>query len=137
MPTQFLRSSKRRKLSRQTPSAGGRIDCNTDGENHHNGYDQLARENITAEPTDVYSIAHPFGIDEGTKHAWIRGFYDAPKASGQTAAVEFTVENFYIRELSVVVVGEATTGAWDMGNVIGAANEAAKHTGLAVKSWGL
>ena len=45
---------------------------NTDGENHHHGFDQLARENITTESTDVYSIAHPFGIDEGTKHAWIR-----------------------------------------------------------------
>ena len=105
---------------------------NTDGENHHHGYDQLAREDITTESTDVYSIAHPFGIDEGTKHAWIRGVHDASKAAGQTVAVEFTVGNFYIRDLDVVAVGKATTGVWDMANVIGAANEAAKHTGLAV-----
>ena len=42
---------------------------NTDGENHHHGYDQLVKENITAESTDVYSIAHPFGADEANKHA--------------------------------------------------------------------
>ena len=85
----------------------------------------------------MYSIAHPFGVDEATKHAWIRGFYDASKASGLTVAVEFTAENFYIRELDVVTVGEATTGVWDMDNVIGTANEAVKHTGLAVQPWDL
>ena len=42
---------------------------NTDGENHHHGYDQLAKDNTTTEPTDVYSIAHPFGVDEAAKHA--------------------------------------------------------------------
>ena len=42
---------------------------NTDGENHHHGYDQLTKENITTESTDVYSIAHPFGADEAAKHA--------------------------------------------------------------------
>ena len=110
---------------------------NTDGESHHNGYDQLAKENITAESTDVYSIAHPFGADEAAEHAWMRAFYEAPKDSGLTVAVEFTAETFSIRELDVLSVGEATTGVWDMDDVICAANEATKHTGLAVQPWDL
>ena len=84
---------------------------NTDGENHHHGYDQLAKENITTESTDVYSIAHPFGADEAAEHAWMRAFYKAPKGSGLTVAVEFTAETFFIRELDVLSVGEAVTGA--------------------------
>ena len=52
---------------------------NTDGENHHHGYDQLAKGNITTESTEVYSIVHPFGGDEAVKHAWIREFYEAAK----------------------------------------------------------
>ena len=115
----------------------GEAIVNTDGENHHHGHDQLARENITTESTDVYSIAHPFGVGEAAKYAWMRGFYEAPMAVGQTVSVEFAVENFYIRELDVVVVGEATTGVWDMDNMIGEANEAAKHTGLTVNPWDL
>ena len=110
---------------------------NTDGENHHHGYDQLAKENITTESTDVYSIAHPFGADDAAKHAWIRGFYEAPKESGLTIAVEFTAETFFIRELGEVAVGEATTGVWDMDNCLCAANESAKHTGLRVQPWDL
>ena len=106
---------------------------NTDGENHHHGYDQLTKENITTESTDVYSIAHPFGADETAKHAWVRVFYEASKDSGLTVAVEFMAETFFIRELDVLSVGEATTGVWDMDNAICAANEAAKHTGLAVQ----
>ena len=42
---------------------------NTDRENHHHGYDQLAKANSATESTDVYSIAHPFGADETAKHA--------------------------------------------------------------------
>ena len=72
-----------------------------------------------------------------TPGSGIRGFHDAPKAAGQTVPVEFTVGNLYIRELDVVAVDEATTGMWDMDNVIGAANEAVKHTGLAVNPWDL
>ena len=67
----------------------------------------------------MYSIAHPFGADEAAKHAWIRAFYEGSKESGLTVAVEFTAENFFIRELGVLSVGEAATGVWDMGNVIG------------------
>ena len=110
---------------------------NTDGENHHHGYDQLAKENITTESTDVYSIAHPFGADEATKHAWIRAFYEVSNESGLTVAVEFTAETFFIRELGVVAVGEATTGVWGMDNCLCAANEAVKHTGLKVQPWDL
>ena len=110
---------------------------NTDGENHHHGYDQLVKENITAESTDVYSIAHPFGADEANKHAWIRAFYEASKESGLTFAVEFTAETFFIRELDVAAVGEATTGVWDMDNCLCAANGSAKHTGLKVQPWDL
>ena len=108
---------------------------NTDGENHHHGHDQLARENITTDSTGVYSITHPFGADEAAKHAWIRAFYEASKDSGLTVAVEFTAETFFIRELDVLSVGKATTCVWDMDNVIGMANEAVKHTGLAVQPW--
>ena len=36
-------------------SAGESI-FNTDGENHHHGHFQLAKENITTESTEVYSI---------------------------------------------------------------------------------
>ena len=106
---------------------------NTDGENHHHGYEQLAKENITTESTDVYSIAHPFDADEAAKHAWMRAFYEAPKDPGLTVAVEFTFETFFIRELDVLSVREATTGVWDMDNAICAANEAVKHTSLAVQ----
>ena len=107
---------------------------NTDGENHHHGYDQLAKENITTtESTDVYSIAHPFGADEAAKHAWIRAFYEGSKESGLAVTVEFTAENFFIRELDVLSVGEETTGVWDMDNAIGVANEAVKHTDLVVQ----
>ena len=106
---------------------------NTDGENHDHGYDQLAKENITTESMDVYSIAHPPGADEAAKHARIRAFYEASKDSGLTVAVEFTADTLFIRELGVLSVGEATTGVWDMDNVVGTANEAVKHTGLAVQ----
>ena len=102
----------------------------TDEENHHHGYDQLAKENFTTESTDVYSIAHPFGADEAAKHAWIRAFYEASKESGLTVAVEFTAETFFIRELGVVAVGEATTGVWDMDNWLCTAHDSAQHTGL-------
>ena len=108
---------------------------NTDGENHHHGYDQLAKENITTESTDVYSIAHPFCADEATKHAWIRAFDEVSKESGLTVAVEFTAETFFIQELGVAAVGEAITGVWDMDNCLCAANEAAKRTGLKVQPW--
>ena len=62
---------------------------NTDGENHHFGYDQLAEANITTESTDVYSAAHPFGDAEATKHLWIRGFHEAATHEGQAASVEY------------------------------------------------
>ena len=55
------------------------------------------------------------------------------KESGLTVAVEFTAETFFIRELGVVAVGEATTGVWDMDNCLYAANDAVKHTGLKVQ----
>ena len=79
---------------------------NTDGENHHYGYDQLAKANITTEPTDIYSIVHPFGGDETAKHNWMRGFYDAAMAEGQVASVEFTAEQFFIQEPDVVASGQ-------------------------------
>ena len=47
---------------------------NTDGENHHFGYDQLAKANITTESTDVYSVAHPFGeheADQAPVDPWV------------------------------------------------------------------
>lgn len=110
---------------------------NTDGENYHHGYDQLAKENITTESTDVYSIAHPFGADETTQHAWIRGFYEAPKEAGLTVSVEFTAEMFFIRELDEVALGAASSVVWDMDNCLCAANESAKHTGLKVQPWDL
>jgi len=110
---------------------------NTDGENHHHGYDQLAKENITTESTEVYSIAHPFGADETAKHAWIRGFYEASKESGLTVSVEFTAETFFIRELDEVALGAASSVVWDIGNCLCVANESAKHTGLKVQPWDL
>ena len=82
---------------------------NTDGENHHHGYDQLTKENITTESTEVYSVARPFGADKTTKHAWIRGFYEASKESGLTVSVEFTAEAFFIRELDEVALGAASS----------------------------
>ena len=106
---------------------------NTDGENHHHGYDQLAKENITTESTEVYSIAHPFGADETAKHAWIRGFYEVSKGSGLTVSVEFTAETFVIRELDAVAPGAASSVVWDIDNCLCAANESAKHTGLKVQ----
>ena len=69
---------------------------NTDGENHHHGHDQPAKGNITAESTEVYSIAHPFRDDEATKHTWMRGFYEAAKAAGLIVSVEFTAKTFFI-----------------------------------------
>ena len=54
---------------------------NTDGENHHHGYDQLARENITTESTDVYLIAHQIGADEAAKHAWIHARFTKHRRS--------------------------------------------------------
>ena len=96
--------------------AAGESILNTDGENHHHGYDQLSKENITTESTDVHSIAHPFGADEATNHTWIRGFYEAPKESGLTVAVEFTAEILFIRELDEVAVGDWRGDHWRVGH---------------------
>ena len=107
---------------------------NTDGENHHHDYGKLAKGNITTESTEVYSIVHPFGSDEAAKHAWIRGFYEAAKASGLIASVEFTAETFFIRELDAVAPGAASSVVWDIDNCLCVANESVKHTGLKVQS---
>ena len=105
---------------------------NTDGENHHHGYGQLSKANITTEATEVYSIARPFGGDEAAKHAWIRGFYEAAKAAGIIVSVKFTAETFFIRELDAVTPGAACSVVWDIGNCLCVASESAKHTGLKV-----
>ena len=85
---------------------------NTDGENHHFGYDQLAKANITTESTDVYSVAHPFGEHEAAKHQWMRGFHDAAMAEGQAVSVEYTSKEFFIQELDTIAVwsGELCVG---------------------------
>ena len=106
---------------------------NTDGENHHHGYGQLAKGNITTESTEVYSIVHPFGGDEAAKHAWMRGFYEAAKAAGQIVSVDFTTEVFFIRELDAVAPGAAGSVVWGIDNCLCVANESAKHTGLKVE----
>ena len=109
---------------------------NTDGENHHHGYDQLAKGNITTESTEVYSIVHPFGGDGvgiEAKHAWIRGFYEGAKAAGLIVSVEFTAEAFFIRELDAVAPGAASSVVWDIDNCLCVANESVKHTGLKVQ----
>ena len=85
----------------------------------------------------MYSIAHPFGADEAAEHARIRAFYEGSEESGLPVAVEFTAENFFIREPGVLSVGEATTGVWDLDNAIGVANETVKHTRLVVQPWDL
>ena len=105
---------------------------NTDGENRHFGYDQLAVANITTESTDVYSIAHPFGCDETAKHLWIRGFHEAAALAGQAASVEYTSEEFFIREIDTVEVGAASS-VWDIDNCLCTANENVKHTNLKVE----
>ena len=76
---------------------------------------------------------HPFGGDEAAKHAWIRGFYEAAKASGLIVSVEFTAEAFFIRELDAVAPGAASSVVWDIDNCLCVANESAKHTGLKVQ----
>ena len=106
---------------------------NTDGENHHHGHDQLAKGNITTESTEVHSVVHPFGGDEAAKHAWMRGFYEAAKAEGQFASVEFTGGTFFIRELDAGAPGAACSVLWDIGNCLCVANEPVKHTGLKVE----
>ena len=77
---------------------------NTYGENHHFGYGQLAKANITTESTDVYSVAHPFGELEATKHLWIRGFHEAAMLEGQAVSVEYTSKEFFIQELDTIAV---------------------------------
>ena len=103
---------------------------NTDGENHHHGYDQLAKGNITTESTEAYSIVHPFGGDEAAKHTWMRGFYEAAKLEGQVVSVEFTAEQFFIQELGAVAPGAASSVVWDIDNCLCVANESAKHTSM-------
>ena len=110
---------------------------NTDGENHHHGYGQLTKENITTKSTEVYSIAHPFGADEAIKHTWMRAFYEAPKKSGLAVSVEFTVETFFIREPDEVALGAASSVVWGMDNCLCVANESVKHRGLKVQPWDL
>ena len=105
---------------------------NTDGENRHFGYDQLAVANITTESTDVYSVAHPFGCDEAAKHLWIRGFHEAAALEGQAVSVEYTSEEFFIREIDTVEVGAASS-VWDIDNCLCTANEYVKHTNLKVE----
>ena len=114
----------------------GKSIVNTDEENHYHGYDQLARENITTESTDVYSIAHPFGVDANTP-----GFADSTmrrwpflarrhRSSSRlgTSASESWMPSLSAKRLLVY-------GTW--GSMTGEANEAAKHTGLAVNPWDL
>ena len=105
---------------------------NIDGENLHFGYDQLAVANITTESTDIYSVAHPFGDAEATKHLWIRGFHEAATLEGQAVSVEYTSEEFFIRELGTIEVGAASS-VWDIGNCLCTANEYVKHTNLKVE----
>ena len=107
---------------------------NTDGENRHFGYDQLAVANITTESTDVYSIVHPLGSDEATKHRWIRGFHEAAALAGQAVSVEYTSEEFFIREIDTVEVGAASS-VWDIDDCLCTANESIKHTNLKVEPW--
>ena len=105
---------------------------NIDGENRHFGYDQLAVANITTESTDIYSVAHPFGCDEAAKHLWIRGFHEAAALEGQAVSVEYTSEEFFIREIDTVEVGAASS-VWDIDNCLCTANEYVKHTNLKVE----
>ena len=105
---------------------------NTDGENRHFGYDQLAVANITTESTDVYSIAHPFGSDEAAKHLWMRGFHEATALAGQAVSVEYTSDEFFIREIDTVEVGAASS-VWDIDECLCTANESVKHTNLKVE----
>ena len=105
---------------------------NIDGENRHFGYDQLAVANITTESTDIYSVAHPFGGDEAAKHLWIRGFHEAAALEGQAVSVEYTSEEFFIREIDTVEVGAASS-VWDIDNCLCTANEYVKHTNLKVE----
>ena len=107
---------------------------NTDGENRHFGYDQLAVANITTESTDVYSIVHPLGNDEATKHRWIRGFHEAAALAGQAVSVEYTSAEFFIREIDTIEVG-ATSSVWDIDDCLCTANESIKHTNLKVEPW--
>ena len=76
---------------------------------------------------------HPFGGDEAAKHACIRGFYEAPKASSLVVLVGFTAETFFIRELDEVAPGAASTVVWDIDNCLCVANESVKYTGLKVQ----
>ena len=78
----------------------------------------------------MYSIVHPFGGDEATKHAWMRGFYEAAKAEGQIASVEFTAGTFFIIELDAVAPGVAGSVVWDIDNCLCVANAPVQHTGL-------
>ena len=110
----------------------GETILNTDGENHHFGYDQLAKANITTESTDVYSVVYPFGDAEATKHLWIRGFYEAATHEGQAVSVEYTSQEFFIRELGTIAVGAANS-VWDIDNCLCTAKEYVKHTNLKVE----
>ena len=73
---------------------------------------------------------HPFGVDEATKHKWMRGFYEAAKAEGQVVSVEAMAVEFFIQELDAVAPGAAGSVVWDIDNCLCAANE---HTSLKVE----
>ena len=78
-------------------------------DNHHHGYDQMAKANITTESTDVYSIAHPFGESGTVVHQWMRAFHEAAMETGQAVSVEFTPEEFFIQELDASGGGAASS----------------------------